>query len=386
MRAGDRVIRTGQRGERSRVVQADHQPVVPSAGEPFPLTQGVIDLSDDLRSLFRGTWRDLAAPGNAWDGADRIAIAAAARAVRLGQAADEALDRRAIAAIELTVARPWEATETRVAEMVATLGETGYVELVGVVGAVHGIDIATALLGEAAEPLPRAQAGLPVSEEAPGLRRRSAWVAMDGAAGPRRALAAAPRIRRTVNRLLDTMYPESVHSGREGVPETMRMQMETVVLAASLANRCSYCVLVHMQSLLAAAARQQVDIDLEAVADGRGDIGFRGGRELVALGRASSSAQPGTHATRAVAAALGDETALAAVQRAAAIQIANRLATMTGQRVPKSRRDGMLPHLETVGALAFPHADLVREPSSVRRKLAALKRGLRRGRSGAIIS
>lgn len=197
----------------------------------------------DLRSLFCSTWTDLASPGSGWTGTERVAIASVARAARVGdQLPVTRLPHAALEAVSLVSARPAHASEPWVQQAVSSLGQTQYVELVGVVAIVAGVDTVTELLGIGLEPLPEPLPGDPIPDRPnPRLKRRSAWVAMTGPPLPRHALTAAPSMQAVANRLLDRLYMSSEElRSNEPVRGLSRWQMEIVILSLSLSNECFY--------------------------------------------------------------------------------------------------------------------------------------------------
>jgi hypothetical protein len=199
--------------------------------------------STDLMQLFASVWGDLAAPGTGWSGTERVAIASAARAARTGESeAPPVLPDDAVEAVSFVAARPAQVSEAWVRGMVSSLGETRYVELVGIVAVLACVDTVTQLLGAGLERLPEPLPGNPTPDGPnPRLKRRSSWVAMDGPPMPRWALTAAPRVQATVNRLLDRLYMtgEDMRSN-DPVRGLTRTQVETVVVAVSHSNECFY--------------------------------------------------------------------------------------------------------------------------------------------------
>jgi hypothetical protein len=202
------------------------------------------DVPPDLPALFERAWSDLALPGTSWTGYQRVDIARVARSSRTdaGEGADTGLPESATEMASLIATRPASTSKTLVSEAVAGLGETRYVELVGVVAVVAAVDTVTQLLGTGLEALPEAKPGAPLGErQAQVPLRRDAWVGRVGPPLVRNALSAVPRTRAEVNRLLDRLHVTS-----DGLRDTApvrglsRLQMETLIVAMSRENECFY--------------------------------------------------------------------------------------------------------------------------------------------------
>lgn len=196
-------------------------------------------VSRDLAPLLAQTFHDIASPGNGWNGTERVAIAMAARDSSVPEAV-RILPDAAVIAAKTIATQPAGSHEEGVRATVRAIGETRYVELVGIVGAIKAIDTITTLLGDGTETLPESLAGESVpAVEIPKLKRRSAWVAMAGPAKPRYALSAAPMTQAMVNRLVDRLYMPADDLGRSSLVRGLtREQMELVILKVSHSNEC----------------------------------------------------------------------------------------------------------------------------------------------------
>ena len=196
-------------------------------------------VSRDLSSLFARTFDDIASAGNGWYGVERVAIAELARN-GAGRGVVNDLPDAAVNAATMIANQPAGSQESQVRETVRVIGETRYVELVGIVVAMTAIDTITTLLGFGTETLPEPHAGEPIlSPTDPKLKRRSAWVAMTGPARPRYALSAAPMAQAMVTRLLDRLYMTSNDLGGTSLIRGLtREQMEIVILKVSHSNEC----------------------------------------------------------------------------------------------------------------------------------------------------
>lgn len=157
---------------------------------------------DDLMDALAGEWARLGEPGTWWSGADRVALAAAARdavGCELCQARTAALSpthvrgehrpTRHLAADDGAMARTAVDAAHRIATDAARLTEPWYraalagglsvghyVELVAIVATVAMTDTFAAVLGAAAPPLPRPAGGEPSREIPDGATVHSAWV------------------------------------------------------------------------------------------------------------------------------------------------------------------------------------------------------------------
>lgn len=121
-----------------------------------------------------------------------------------------------------------------------------------------------------------------------------------------------------------------------------------------------------MLSLRSSARDEGWRIDFHGIVDPKVDIGIPAGRELVALGRAASSPAPSVEAFRTLAAVVGTAPAVTAVEFAGAFSMTNRIMEATGQPVLANQRQRMLPILEQLGALDFPHSGLTTEVGRTR--------------------
>jgi alkylhydroperoxidase family enzyme len=338
---------------------------------------------DDLGDLFRHTWDELGSSGNGWTGAEKIALAQAARDVREGGSVEVSSITGAVSlqAVELIVRRPADADREWVRRMVDELSVVKYIELVGWVSILIAIDSFTRLMGLDLEPLPDPQPGVPEPVgEVPGLRIRKAWVPTVGLPLPRLALSAVPRTQKAANRLLNRLYKEPDQSREvasiRGLPP---LQLELVASTVSHGNRCFYCTLSHLISLQAVAGNNGVVIDALGIADSSVDTRIEGAQELLALSRSAVSDNPDPGTVHAVAEVLGPEAAVTASEVAAGFMMINRLVEATGQPVLARQRELFMPVLEPLGAMAFPHSGMVvdREKPGIMTRIA---RKVRRSR------
>lgn len=85
------------------------------------------------------------------------------------------------------------------------------------------------------------------------------------------------------------------------------------------------------------------------------------GKELIALGRSSTLADPDPGTVGKIADLLGAGPAVTAVELAAAFAMTNRVMEATGQPVLVNQRRQAHSVLEQLGALDFPHSGLTTE-------------------------
>ncbi len=155
------------------------------AGEELPIR-------DSLAREMEVAWDRLTGPGTWWTGAERLAIAAEARHAkdcRLCQRRKEALSPytvdgehdalgqlapAAVEAIHRLVTDAGRITEKWLRSL--DLEETKYVEIIGVISVLTGLDILHDALGLPLTQLPAAMPGEPVRHKPQGAKRNLAWV------------------------------------------------------------------------------------------------------------------------------------------------------------------------------------------------------------------
>ena len=232
---------------------------------------------EDIREAHRALWAQVAAAGTWWTGAERVAIAAESRAaaecglcrerkaalspaaVRGEHEAWGGLSALVVDAIHRVRTDPGRLTRDWLDSVIAAgLSMAHYVELVGIVTMVTGVDFFARALGIAPFRLPEPCAGVPSRRLPPAARPGVAWVPMiapedasgpdadvygDGAFMPNimRALSLVPDELRMLRRLSATHYLPV-----EQIPDPMarraldRMQIELVAARVSALNECFY--------------------------------------------------------------------------------------------------------------------------------------------------
>lgn len=349
----------------------------------FDFSASRIAVPEDLQELFTSTWAELASPGSGWDGTEKVAIAGRSRALRNGSrpGTEVPLPAAADGAIEMITIEPSRTTEESVRQVVSQIGEAKYVELVGIVATVTGVDVMTKILLGSHEPLPTPVAGNPIPDLNPRARKRSGWVSMAGPPLPRNALSAVPATQAIADRLLNRMYMTTEdHDDPGPVRGLARVQLELVATAVSHINRCFYCTLSHLISMRARAAEQGTSVDHRAITRPEIDPGIEGGRELLSLAAEATKPAPDPKPLLTLADVIGPRAAVTALEVAASFVMTNRIIEATGQPVLVNQREKMMPQLEEIGADSFPHSGLTIQRDKpglltrIRRKLAGSKR------------
>jgi hypothetical protein len=236
-----------------------------------------IPVREDIRAAHAWFALHLRSPGTWWTGAERVAIAAESRnaadcplcrerkaalspsAVSGEHASPSALPASAVDVIHRVrsdparLSRSWFESVTG-----AELAVEAYVEIIGVVTALAGIDFFCRALGVAPLELPEPLAGEPSRYRPEGLKSGIAWVPMlapEGASGPEadlyRGIDFVPNIMRALSCVPDQVRAWRVFSDPYYVPmeklgdptharELDRMQMELVAARVSSLNECFY--------------------------------------------------------------------------------------------------------------------------------------------------
>lgn len=212
----------------------------------FDFSSSPFAIPDDIPELFRGIWKDLATSGSAWTGAERVALAGVARCARFGEGGDAVdLPEAAVNVAARVAATPASITRSVAERSIGSIGQSAYVELVGVVACLVAIDTYTSLIGVGRGPLPGPDSGGPQpvldTGDTVGLKRRGGFVATAGPRGPHHALSAVPDVQAMISRLLDRLYIDRRDIGSLGpVRGLTRPQLEFVILTVSHGNECFY--------------------------------------------------------------------------------------------------------------------------------------------------
>jgi hypothetical protein len=207
------------------------------ADSPFPIPASIVSMCHD-------TWNDIAAPGSAWSGRDRVAIAGLARRARLGiDGPIGQLEPQVEHTVRTLAATPSATSEEFVDACVAAIGQPAYVELVGLVARVVAVDTFSRLIGVAPAPFPDPREGepLPVApDDAP--QPGKTWVPLTGLPVPPNVLSLVPPAQATTNATAETLYMTGaqMEDPDTTIDELHRTQIEIVASSVSHANNCFY--------------------------------------------------------------------------------------------------------------------------------------------------
>ncbi|HSR15334.1 MAG TPA: hypothetical protein VLL51_06250 [Gemmatimonadales bacterium] len=198
-------------------------------------------LPGPIAASLRLAWAHLASPGAAWTGAERVGIAATARAARAGEPAAADLPEDAVEAAALLGVRPGAARRGWVEAISGRLGRARYVELVGVVSRLAAVDTFTHALGLDREPLPGPGPGAPTGVIDGRARANAAWVPMVGGTSITRALSLVPSESAEQERFHGPMYMAYHEMDDPDFSRGLhRPQMELVAARTSAINECFY--------------------------------------------------------------------------------------------------------------------------------------------------
>ena len=236
------------------------------------------EIREDIKQAHRDYWRKLAAPGNWWNGAERVAIAQETRNALVCdfcKARKQALSPNAVTgthysttdlpavavdAVHRIITDQGRITQTFVDQLAADgLSNEAYVELAGVVVNTFSVDEFSRALGLAVEALPEPQAGEPSRYRPAQAESGTGFVPMlprEGLTGPEenlwpngrsanvlRALSLVPDALKDWLQLADSQYlsvPGMANLVGQDDRSINRMQMELVAGRVSSVNECFY--------------------------------------------------------------------------------------------------------------------------------------------------
>ena len=230
----------------------------------------------EIAEAHRAAWERLAAPGNWWTGAERVALASEVRQAEHCACCCESRESRTPAAAALRHDSVTDLPDAAidVVHRVVTdpgglnrgwyqqkldegLSDAQYVEIIGVVVTLVSIDTVCRGLGEPLHPLPRPVSGEPSGYRPAQARLEEAWVPMipgGGAVGREadlwrlrrtgnviRAMSLVPDAVRQLMELSDVHYlpPDRIVDLRAG-RAIDRAQIELVAGRVSALNECFY--------------------------------------------------------------------------------------------------------------------------------------------------
>jgi hypothetical protein len=238
---------------------------------------GASRVREDIAAAQRRLWEHVAAAGSWWTGKERVAIAAEARqaddcgfcaqrksalsagAVRGEHSTTGALPARLVDVIHRVRTDPARLSRSWFnAVMGDGLEAPAYVELIGVVTMITGVDYFARSLGVALFPLPEPRPGAPSRRLPEGAKPGVAWVPMiapEDVSGPEadlypadamipniaRALSLVPAEARMLQVLAAAHYLPVAQIGDPTARRSLdRMQMELVAARVSALNQCFY--------------------------------------------------------------------------------------------------------------------------------------------------
>ena len=238
---------------------------------------GGIPVREDIRAAHRSLWEHLRSPGTWWTGAERVAMAAEARradacdlcaarktalspaAVQGDHASAGVLPAHVVDVIHRVRTDPARLSRSWFDRVIAAgLDVPPYVELIGVVTMLTGVDDFARSLGVAPFPLPEPRPGAPSRYLPASAKPGTAWVPMiapEDAAGPEgdlyppgamvpnivRALSLVPAEVRVLQALAAAHYLPVEQIGDPSARRSLdRMQMELIAARVSALNQCFY--------------------------------------------------------------------------------------------------------------------------------------------------
>jgi hypothetical protein len=212
-------------------------------------------IREDIASAQRLVWERIASPGHWWNGAQRVAIGAQARAARVQRSqapwlrelpdVGDALPDPAVKAARMIAADAPKIDRVWATQQVDALGDAAYIELAAVVNCVCAIDTYADALGVDYEPLPTPHPGEPDHLRNESVTDAGAYVPLqDPWQGPNvgRALSLAPEQNVMFMTLVMAMYggPQSFFELVWEGGALSRPQVELLAARVSAVNECFY--------------------------------------------------------------------------------------------------------------------------------------------------
>jgi len=214
--------------------------------------------NDFVLEVSDAAWAELGRPGAHWAGAQRVAIAAAARAASPRPLWDRAPDLAELsrehsggelspfvaALVERVAVEPSSLTRDHVHAITDEIGDAAYAELASIVTQVVSIDHHAAALGNELRPLPAAEAGAPHRRRPEGLADVGGHIEMtEVIEGPnvRRSLSLAGADHERWMMLVFAMYSGSQFGEMVWTDRALtRPQVELLAARTSALNECFY--------------------------------------------------------------------------------------------------------------------------------------------------
>lgn len=205
-----------------------------------PATDTSLPVPADVDALIDRQWERLRRPGTWFTGAERVAVASAARLGDGDSAAARAARR--IHDEPATITRDW------LRELEADgLTPAQYVEVLGVVSQLRAIDTFEFAVGRPTRPLPTPVEGDPTRETVDAAKLDGGWVPTVGPAFPTTILSSVPAENDAMHDVHEVLYlaptdgdgytMANMVAVRDGLHRT---QMEFVAARTSLLNDCFF--------------------------------------------------------------------------------------------------------------------------------------------------
>ena len=188
-------------------------------------------------------WGRLANAGTWWSGADRVALAAEARAAAEGMPSPSSNLAPDVAAMARRIMTHAHEIDRASVDALADQGVPleAYTEMVGVIARLSAVDTAVRGMGSEPMPLPSPREGEPTRALLRDAKRRSAHVPMVGAAGATTALSSVPAEDAAQADLHGALYLSYSEMGNYRiVKDIARWQMELAAATTSWINHCVY--------------------------------------------------------------------------------------------------------------------------------------------------
>lgn len=208
----------------------------------FDLAAAVLPVREAARAELRREWTRLAGPGTWFTGAERVAIAAEARAARADGEAGSGLAGPVVEAAQAVATDARHVRRDWVDDLAARgLAVEPYVEIVGIVARLSAVDTYVAGVGAAEEPLPGPATGEPSRERNGAAEYRDAFVPTVGADQAPFMLTAVPAEATAQMELHGPLYLTIEQMGDLELADRLtRAEMELVAARVSYRNDCFY--------------------------------------------------------------------------------------------------------------------------------------------------
>lgn len=218
----------------------------------FDYSGTAVAVTDEILESHRTAWKLLAEPGTWFTSAERLAIAARARAVFASRDtppwsrsldAPSGISSSVTDVVDLVTLDAGSIDRAKAAVAVKNLGEGPYVELIGIVAVTVMIDIFAEALGVDQEPLPSPVAGEPSRTEPDGLGHIGAHVrVLDPfqAANVARALSLVPQANKLFRTVSVPTYSAAGFADLTWETPLSRPQVELVASRVAAMNECFY--------------------------------------------------------------------------------------------------------------------------------------------------